>query len=327
MILKNGVILFLAALLVVSIAASCTEYGQPEQAATQYPAGTEEGEMVYKKLTPEEERVIVYKGTEAPFAGEYYDHHEDGTYTCKRCGAPLFSSDAKFDSGTGWPSFDDAIPGAVRQVPDADGTRTEIVCSQCGAHLGHVFHGEGFTEKNTRHCVNSISLSFAPDEDEKATGKAVFAGGCFWGMEYHFSKVKGVLSTRVGYTGGNTENPTYREVCSGGTGHVEAVEVTYDPAETSYEELARLFFEIHDPTQVDRQGPDVGGQYRSVIFYADEQQKAIAESLIEILESKGYRVATTVEPAGEFWEAEAYHQDYYDQKGSQPYCHVYTKRF
>lgn len=283
--------------------------------------------MVYRELTAEEERIISYKGTEMPFSGEYYDHHEDGAYVCKRCGAPLFSSDAKFDSGTGWPSFDDAIPGAVKSVPDADGIRMEIVCSQCGAHLGHAFYGEGFTEKNTRHCVNSISLDFLPDEGEKTAQKAIFAGGCFWGMEYHFGNAQGVLSTRVGYTGGRTENPTYKEVCSGGTGHVEAIEVTFDPAETSYEELTELFFEIHDPTQVDRQGPDVGEQYRSVVFYADEEQKATAESLIETLESKGYRVATELEPAGEFWEAEDYHQDYYQKKGSQPYCHIYTKRF
>jgi peptide methionine sulfoxide reductase msrA/msrB len=324
--MKRQVILLLGVLLVASTVASCGEYHQPEQ-ATRSPAEIGEGEMVYRELTPEEERVILHKGTEAPFSGEYYDHQEEGTYACKRCSAPLFSSDAKFDSGTGWPSFDDAIPGAVKQIPDADGTRTEIICSQCGAHLGHVFFGEGFTEKNTRHCVNSISLSFVPVEDEKATETAVFAGGCFWGMQYHFSKAKGVLSTRVGYTGGHTQNPTYKEVCRGDTGHVEAIEVTYDPAETSYEELARLFFEIHDPTQVDRQGPDVGEQYRSVVFYANDEQKAIARSLIEVLESKGYRVATTLEPAGQFWEAEAYHQDYYENKGTQPYCHIYTKRF
>jgi peptide methionine sulfoxide reductase msrA/msrB len=283
--------------------------------------------MGYNRLTPEEEQVIVYKGTEMPFTGEYYDHHEAGTYLCKRCSAPLFTSDAKFDSGTGWPSFDDTIPMAVREVQDTDGMRVEIVCSQCGAHLGHVFYGEAFTAKNTRHCVNSISLEFLPHKDMKTTQKAVFAGGCFWGMEYHFSGAKGVLSTRVGYTGGHTENPTYEEVCRGDTGQVEGIEVTFDPAQTSYEELAKLFFEIHDPTQVDRQGPDVGEQYRSVIFYTDEEQKATAESLIETLQSKGYQIATQLEPAGDFWEAEDYHQDYYEKKGSQPYCHVYTKRF
>ena len=116
--------------------------------------------MTLNKLTPEEEQVILYKGTEAPFSGKYYDYNEDGTYTCKRCGAPLFKSDDKFDAGCGWPSFDDAIPGAVKRIPDADGVRTEIICANCGAHLGHVFMGEGFTDKNTRFCVNSISMNF-----------------------------------------------------------------------------------------------------------------------------------------------------------------------
>jgi len=321
------VVVLLVALSVVSIATSCIGNDQSETTAASFPTGIEESEMAYNELTPEEKRVIIDKGTEMPFSGEYYGHHEDGTYLCKRCGAPLFASDAKFDSGTGWPSFDDAVPGAVTQAPDADGMRAEIVCSQCGSHLGHVFYGEGFTDQNTRHCVNSISLEFLPDEDTETTQTAVFAGGCFWGVEYHFSNAKGVLSTRVGYTGGHTENPTYKEVCGGDTGHAEAIEVTFDPAQTSFEEVARLFFEIHDPTQVDRQGPDIGGQYRSAIFYADEEQKATTESLIEILESKGYQVATQLEPAGEFWEAEDYHQDYYERKGSEPYCHIFTKRF
>jgi peptide methionine sulfoxide reductase msrA/msrB len=287
----------------------------------------QETKMKYRELSSEEERIIVHKGTERPFSGKYYKHDEKGTYVCKRCGSPLYRSDAKFDSYCGWPSFDDEIPGAVKHQPDADGVRIEITCSHCGAHLGHVFHGEGFTEKNVRHCVNSISLDFVPEKDSTKTERAIFAGGCFWGVEYYFQKAEGVISTRVGYIGGHKQNPTYEDVCSGTTGHIEAVEVTFDPSGTSYEALARLFFEIHDPTQINRQGPDVGEQYRSVIFYLDEGQKLVAEKLIRILQDKGYKIATETQKAGQFWEAELYHQDYYLNNGKQPYCHSYEKRF
>jgi peptide methionine sulfoxide reductase msrA/msrB len=280
--------------------------------------------MKYNQLTLEEKRVILDKGTERPFTGKYYNNKAKGFYTCKQCDAPLYKSGDKFDSECGWPSFDDEIDGAVKQVRDADGRRTEILCANCGAHLGHVFFGEGFTPKNTRHCVNSISMNFIPAEK---TQRAIFASGCFWGTEYHFQKAGGVLQTTVGYTGGSTEKPTYKEVCSGTTGHAEAVEVIFDPEKISYEELVKLFFETHDPTQINRQGPDIGEQYRSEIFYLDDQQKETAQKLIEQLKTKGYNVATQLTKTAAFWKAEDYHQHYYMKKKGTPYCHIYTKRF
>lgn len=278
----------------------------------------------YRKLTPEEAAVIIRKGTERPFTGEYFDHFAAGVYTCRQCGAMLYRSDSKFHSGCGWPSFDDEIPGAVRRQPDADGHRTEITCANCGGHLGHVFAGEGFTAKDTRHCVNSISLLFVP-ENEVKYGRAYFAGGCFWGVEYLLQKQPGVIATTVGYTGGTTENPTYEQVCTHTTGHAEAVEVLYDPVRVSFEQLAKLFFEIHDPTQVDGQGPDLGDQYRSEIFYTEDTQRAVAERLIADLQGRGMKIATRVTKAGKFWPAEAYHQDFYLQKSGEPYCHARKK--
>ncbi len=296
---------------------------------------TEHKNMTYNKLTPEEERVILHKGTERPFTGKYNDFFEEGTYNCKQCGTALYKSDAKFDGHCGWPSFDDEIEGAVKRIPDADGRRTEIVCTNCGAHLGHVFIGEGFTDKDTRHCVNSVSLSFTPltlpkfQTSEKLPEKdtAIFASGCFWGTEYWLQKQKGVISTDVGYIGGHTENPTYEQVCSHKTGHAEAVRVVFNPQVVTYEELVKLFFETHDPTQINRQGPDIGNQYRSEIFYTSEKQKKIAEKVINILKNKGVKVATNLSKANKFWKAEDYHQDYYEHKGSKPYCHFYTKKF
>ncbi len=293
-------------------------------AQAQTKSKTKNNKIEMKELTKEEEQVIVYKGTEMPYSGKYNDFYKDGTYVCKRCQVPLYHSEDKFNSHCGWPAFDDEIKGAITRVPDADGRRTEIICTNCGAHLGHVFLGEGFTETNTRHCVNSISMDFVPAKKE---AKAIFAGGCFWGVESLMERQKGVIDVISGYTGGTTENPNYAEVSHDNTGHVEAVEVTYDPTKVDYETLAKLFFEIHDPTQLNRQGPDIGEQYRSEIFYNNPQEKAIAEKLIKILKSKGYDVKTKVTKASKFYPAEDYHQDYYEKKGTKPYCHIYTKRF
>lgn len=280
----------------------------------------------YNKLNKEEERVIINKGTEPAFTGQYTDFYEEGTYLCKRCGTELFKSKDKFTSNCGWPSFDDEIEGKVKRQKDKDGIRTEIVCANCGAHLGHVFEGEAFTDKNTRHCVNSISLNFAPAESQKLE-KAVFAGGCFWGVEFYMEKIDGVKSVISGYTGGKTKNPSYEEVCSGKTGHYEAVQITYDPVKVSFEQIAKTFFEIHDPTQHKGQGPDIGQQYESVVFYFNDEQKKITQKLIDILEEKGYSIATKLLPAVKFYTAENYHQDYYNKKGTKPYCHGYSKRF
>jgi len=280
----------------------------------------------YRELTAEEERVLIHKGTEYPYTGKYNSFKDKGIFNCKQCNIPLFKSDDKFDSGCGWPSFDDAIENNVQEIPDADGRRTEIVCRECGGHLGHVFKGERFTKKNTRHCVNSISLQFeAADKSPRDT--AIFASGCFWGTEYHLQRFKGVIDTKPGYIGGNIKNPSYQQVCSGMTGHAEAVRVIYNPDSVSYEDLAKLYFETHDPTQVDRQGPDIGTQYRSEIFYTNDEQKKIASDLMKQLESKGLKVATKLTLASTFWVAEDYHQDYYLKTGKQPYCHKYTKRF
>lgn len=281
-----------------------------------------------RQLTPEEEHVIVHKGTERPFSGKYNDFFEKGTYVCKRCGAPLYESTDKFKSECGWPSFDGEIKGAVKRTPDPDGIRTEISCATCGAHLGHVFTGEQLTPKNTRYCVNSISLDFLPAGSEKPRrDTAIFAGGCFWGVEYYMHKIPGVMVTEVGYIGGHLKNPTYEDVCSHTTGYAEAVRIVFDPAKTSYETVARMFFEIHDPTQVNRQGPDVGDQYRSEVFYLNSDQQMTTEKLISLLQQKGLKVATKVTPASTFWRAEDYHQQYYEKEGRTPYCHGYVKRF
>jgi len=241
-----------------------------------------EEKMNYNKLTTEEESIIIHKGTEQPFSGIYVNHKDKGVYSCKKCDAPLYLSDDKFDSRCGWPSFDDEIEGAIKRQIDKDGKRTEILCANCDAHLGHVFTGEQFTDKNIRHCVNSISLNFIPVSEKTV----YFAAGCFWGVEHYFKQATGVISTDVGYMGGTKKDPTYHEICSNKTGHAEVVKVVFDQKKTSFEELVKLFFEIHDFTQINRQGPDVGEQYRSEIFYSDEEQRKIAHQVIQLLKNK-----------------------------------------
>ena len=276
-------------------------------------------EKRYHRLTAEEKHVIIDKGTEPPGSGEYNRHFEKGVYACRQCGSPLFLAEHKFESNCGWPAFDDEIPEAVERRPDADGRRTEILCAVCKGHLGHVFTGDQLTARNLRHCVNSISLSFLP-ESRNGLKRAIFAGGCFWGVEHQFECQEGVVEAVSGYTGGTVAAPTYEEVCAHATGHAEAVEVLYDPQKISYEQLARLFFEIHDPTQVGRQGLDIGDQYRSAIFYLTLEQKRTAEQLIGILGEKGFGVSTEVTPAGIFYPAESRHQNYYARRGTGPHC-------
>ncbi len=281
----------------------------------------------YNKLTPEEARVILHKGTEAPGSGNYEKLAQAGVYVCKQCTQPLYLSADKFNSHCGWPSFDDEIPGTVQRVADADGRRVEILCNRCQGHLGHVFTGEELTDKNTRHCVNSISLQFVPSHTPEGYEKAVFGGGCFWGVEHLMSKFMGVKKVISGYTGGTMVNPSYEEVCTGKTGHAEAVEIQFDPLQTSFEKIAIEFFEIHDPTQLNKQGPDHGNQYRSVVYYFTETQKSILIDLVAQLKKSGYAVVTEILPATAFYPAELYHQEYYDKTGKEPYCHVHVERF
>jgi len=282
-----------------------------------------------EKLSQEEKNIVINKGTERPFSGKYTNEKSRGIYTCKICDAPLYDSSDKFDSGSGWPSFDDAIEGAIKRVPDSDGRRVEIVCANCGAHLGHVFEGEGFTSKNTRHCVNSLSLNLKkkPDIKDENLSYAYFAGGCFWGVEYYLEKLNGVREVISGFMGGHVKNPSYYDVVRSNTGHLEAVEVIYDKNKISYEEIAKTFFEIHDPTQTNGQGPDIGEQYLSAVFVNNQQEREIASKLIAKLEANGYKVATKIVEKSEFYPADESHQNYYGKKGSTPYCHGYIKRF
>jgi len=278
-------------------------------------------------LIPLAKRVICDKATEYPNTGAYNQVMTQGTYLCRRCGLALFRGSSQFSSGCGWPSFDDEIAHALTRVPDADGRRTEIVCARCNAHLGHVFSGEYLTHKNLRHCVNSLSLDFVKDSLVLDSEEAILAGGCFWGVDYFLRKIPGVLQVEVGYTGGMTQEPNYNQVCRGTTGHYEAVRVLYDKNKTDYHDVLKVFFEIHDPTQKAGQGPDLGQQYQSAVFYYNQEQLAEAESLVQLLRKKGYQVATHLLAVQTFWPAEQYHQDYYSKNHKTPYCHQPVNRF
>jgi peptide methionine sulfoxide reductase msrA/msrB len=327
--------------------AHCTEAGDARPAAAQTtkpaysklhydlaPLAKERIAEIAKTLSPLARDVTLESGTERAGTSELNKEKRKGVYVSVIGGLPLFRSEDKFDSGTGWPSFTRPFaPDHVVAKPDPrhGGVYDEILDARSGAHLGHVFD-DGPQPTGLRYCINGVALKFIPDGDPMpadsqpvAVQHAYFAAGCFWGVEDVFQQVPGVLSAVSGYMGGSKSAPTYKEVCNSTTGHAETVDVAFDPARVTYAKLLELFFLNHDPTTVNRQGPDVGDQYRSAIFATDAAQQAAATKAIEELSQtprfeKRKIVTQVVAPGPKFWPAEEYHQDYHQKHGGS--CRV-----
>lgn len=272
------------------------------------------------------------KGTEKPFTGKLLLNKEKGVYKCGACGNELFTDDMKFDSECGWPSFDKEIAGGkIKTVEDNSlgMHRTEINCGRCGSHLGHLFN-DGPTETGLRYCVNSLSLEFvsAKDQQQKITNTIdtiTLGGGCYWCVEAIYQQLEGVKKVESGFSGGHVANPSYEEVCSGKTGHAEVVQITYDNTKTSLEEILEVFFSSHDPTTLNRQGDDVGTQYRSVIFFRNQGQQRQAKDIIQALDKEhiyNSPIVTQEVAFDHFYKAPDNHQNYYSQNKQQPYCRL-----